>query len=575
MDNKVILEPKLVGSIEGNFIIPEYQRGYRWQSEHITMLLNDIWENGNANYSLQPVVVKKLNDGTLELIDGQQRLTSIFLIMKYIKQLLPSIEIKFSIKYVTRPRCEEFLISLDSNLSTDNIDFLHIYNAYQAIEFWFDDKKTDKMLKAINIYKYFGEKVKVIWFELEQKSNEEENKKESIDLFTRLNIGKIPLTNAELVKALFLSRDSGGISEEKQLEIATSWDIIEKELHDRSFWAFLTNEKPEKFSTRIELIFNMMADKSENEKEKFFTFFYFTNRMASESKLEIWKEIQAFYLILKEWYDKSDIYHKVGYLIATGEKMQKLINESKKMTKSDFEASLNDKIVNSLNLTRDKILELSYKNNGDRSVIEKILLLFNVETVRLLKNSTEKYSFDQHKRKAWSLEHIHAQNSEGLNKKEDQQLWLKLHRNSLENLKKISNNAEKIDAVIQKIDEQYVNITKVAFDLIFAEVFELLSENSDRSYMDMISNMALLSVADNAALNNSTFDVKRNKILEMDKNGEYIPICTRRVFLKYYTESQNNQLQFWGENDRESYLDAMIGDNGTVTTYLIQTNNNG
>ena len=575
MENKVILEPKLVGNIVGNFKIPEYQRGYRWQNEHITMLLNDIWENGDASYSLQPVVVKKLNDGKLELIDGQQRLTSIFLIMKYIKQLLPSIELKFTLEYVTRPRCEEFLNSLDGTLAKDNIDFLHIYNAYQAINDWFDDQNTDKILKAINIYKYFGEKVKVIWYELEQKSNDEENKKESIDLFTRLNIGKIPLTNAELVKALFLSRDSGGITKEKQLEIATSWDIIEKELHDRSFWAFLTNERPESFSTRIELIFNMMADKPENHKEKFFTFFYFTNRMANESKLAIWKDIQAFYLNLKEWYDKSDIYHKVGYLIAIGEKMQKLINESKELTKSDFEASLNGKITNSLNLNREKVLELMYKNNGDKSVIEKVLLLFNVETVRLLKNSTEKYSFDQHKRKAWSLEHIHAQNSEGLNKKEDQQLWLKLHRESLEDLKQINNNSEKINTVIQKIDDHYVNITKVTFDSIFAEVFELLSENNDRSYIDMISNMALLSVADNAALNNSTFDVKRNKILEMDKNGEYIPICTRRVFLKYYTESQNNQLQFWGENDRKSYLEAMIGNKGLVTPYLIQTINNG
>ena len=575
MENKVILEPKLVGNIVGNFKIPEYQRGYRWQNEHITMLLNDIWENGDASYSLQPVVVKKLNDGKLELIDGQQRLTSIFLIMKYIKQLLPSIELKFTLEYVTRPRCEEFLNSLDGTLAKDNIDFLHIYNAYQAINDWFDDQNTDKILKAINIYKYFGEKVKVIWYELEQKSKYEENKKESIDLFTRLNIGKIPLTNAELVKALFLSRDSGGITKEKQLEIATSWDIIEKELHDRSFWAFLTNERPESFSTRIELIFNMMADKPENHKEKFFTFFYFTNRMANESKLAIWKDIQAFYLNLKEWYDKSDIYHKVGYLIAIGEKMQKLINESKELTKSDFEASLNGKITNSLNLNREKVLELMYKNNGDKSVIEKVLLLFNVETVRLLKNSTEKYSFDQHKRKAWSLEHIHAQNSEGLNKKEDQQLWLKLHRESLEDLKQINNNSEKINTVIQKIDDHYVNITKVTFDSIFAEVFELLSENNDRSYIDMISNMALLSVADNAALNNSTFDVKRNKILEMDKNGEYIPICTRRVFLKYYTESQNNQLQFWGENDRKSYLEAMIGNKGLVTPYLIQTINNG
>jgi len=574
MEDKVILEPKLVGNIEGHFIIPEYQRGYRWQTEHITMLLNDLWENGDSNYCLQPIVVKNLKDGSLELIDGQQRLTSIYLIMKFVTQLLPSIEIKFSLKYVTRSRCEEFLASIDSNLAKDNIDFLHIYNAYQTIVAWFDDKKADKVLKAINIYKYFGEKVKVIWYELEQKLNEEENKKESIDLFTRLNIGKIPLTNAELVKALFLSRDTESISEEKQLEIATSWDIIEKELHDNSLWAFLTNEEPDKYSTRIELIFNMMANKQENEKENMFTFFHFIEQMKSESKTKIWKKIQAFYLILKEWYDKRDIYHKVGYLIATGEKMQTLINESIELTKSDFENSLNKKILNSLDLTKDKVLELSYKNDSDKSVIEKLLLLFNVETVRLLKNSSEKYSFEHHKRIAWSLEHIHAQNSEGLNRKEDQQLWLSSHRKSLENLKQTSRKAAQIDAVIKKIDDDLEDITKITFDVIFAEVFELLSENDDRTYIDSITNMALLSIADNAALNNSTFDVKRNRILEMDRNGEYIPICTRRVFLKYYTDSKDTQLQFWGENDRKAYLESLIGENGILFPYLKQTLNN-
>lgn len=568
MEDNAILEPKLVGNIEGNFIIPEYQRGYRWESEHITMLLNDIWENGDSNYCLQPIVVKKTNEGHFELIDGQQRLTTIFLIMKYMEHLLPNIiKLKFSLKYITRPRCEEFLMSLDNDLAKNNIDFLHIYNAYQTITTWFDDEGIDKGLKAINLYKYFGEKVKVIWYEVTKNDD-------ATDLFTRLNIGKIPLTNAELVKALFLSRDSEGITEEKQLEIATSWDIIEQELHDNCFWTFLTNEPASKYATRIELIFNMMANKTENDREIFFTFFYFIARMKIESKIEIWKEIQAYFLILKEWFDNRDIYHKVGFLIATGEKMQNLIKDSKNVSKKVFRVALDNKIISNLNLTKDKVLELSYKNNGDKSTIEKLLLLFNVETVRLLQNSTEKYSFVNHKGKTWSLEHIHAQNSEGLNKKEDQQKWLKSHRKSLHDLMDKTTKKEQVGDVIKKIDENYENITKVIFDVIFAEVFALLSESEDRSYIDSITNMALLSVADNAALNNSTFDVKRNKILEMDKNGEYIPICTRRVFLKYYTESKDNQLQFWGEADRNAYIDAMLGDTSVLYKYLIPSTNN-
>lgn len=560
--DKAILQPKLVGDIEGEFFIPSYQRGYRWEKEHIVMLLNDIWENGDANYCLQPIVVKKLENESFELIDGQQRLTTIFLILKYMKHLLPFIEMKFSLTYETRIRSGEFLNELDANLANHNIDFHYMYNAYQSIETWFNDKtQGDKGLKAINLYKYFGEKVKFIWYEV----NTEDD---STELFTRLNIGKIPLTNAELVKALFLSKDAEGITNEKQIEIATSWDIIEKELHNKDLWAFLTNEPSQKFATRIELLFNMMSKKKKDEKETFFTFFYFIDRMKNESKIEIWKEIQEYFFTLKEWFDKGEVYHKVGYLVAIGESLQDIISSSISLTKSGFQESLDNKIKDSLNLTVENVFELNYENKNDKPIIEKLLLLFNVETVRLLHDSFERYSFETHKRKFWSLEHIHAQKSIGLNKKEDQQEWLQLHKVSLLSLIDKSQQKEQIQALINRIDENYENITKVIFDVLFADVFALLSENEDRSYMDSISNMALLSASDNAALNNSTFDVKRNKILEMDKNGEYIPICTRRVFLKYYTESKDHQLHSWGEQDRNAYMQAMIGQQGKLLKYL-------
>lgn len=565
--DNAILEPKLVGEIKGKFFIPAYQRGYRWKEEHILMLLNDILENGNQNYCLQPIVVKNITgkEYDYELIDGQQRLTSIFLILKYMQQVLPHIEIPFELRYETRIKSEQFLKTLDENLSDDNIDFHHIHNSYKAIDTWFNNSDTgSKTNKAIKLYNSFEERVKVIWYEVN--TNED-----STDLFTRLNIGKIPLTNAELVKALFLSKDAKGITEEKQLEISTSWDIIEKELQNNDLWAFLTNELPSNYATRIELIFNLMADKQAHEKENFFTFFYFIDRMKTESNISIWKDIQEYYLILKEWFDKRDIYHKVGYLVAIGKSLQSIIDDSKGLTKKSFEASLDETIMNELGLTVDNVLDLSYDNKNDTSKIEKLLLLFNVETVRLLKDSSEKYSFDSHKRNNWSLEHIHAQQSVGLNKQADQQEWLMLHKISLQNLVVNREKDNKLKDLLKKIDDNYASITKMIFDVIFAEVFELLSENEDRSYMDAISNMALLSVANNAALNNSTFDVKRNKILEMDKNGEYIPICTRKVFLKYYTDSKDHQLHFWGEQDRKAYLDAMIGNKGVIVKYLTAT----
>ena len=77
--------------------------------------------------------------------------------------------------------------------------------------------------------------------------------------------------------------------------------------------------------------------------------------------------------------------------------------------------------------------------------------------------------------------------------------------------------------------------------------------------------MALLNSSDNAALNNSTFDVKRNKIIEMDKIGQYIPFCTKMVFLKYYTPSEKNQLHFQGQADRIAYVEAI---NRVLKNYL-------
>ena len=85
--------------------------------------------------------------------------------------------------------------------------------------------------------------------------------------------------------------------------------------------------------------------------------------------------------------------------------------------------------------------------------------------------------------------------------------------------------------------------------------------------MHSISNLALLNTSDNAALNNSTFAVKRNQIIEMDKKGQFIPFCTKMVFLKYYTPSEENQIHFWGQADRVAYINAI---NRVLSDYLEQ-----
>ena len=144
-ENEIILEPKLVGEITGKFFVPGYQRGYRWGEDEVTRLLEDIDSNGTQPYCLQPVVVKK-NDDVFELIDGQQRLTTLFLIYKYMSKasngFIKTPEI--FLQYETRTKSEEFLNNLELSRKEENIDYWHICNAYETIDKWFNSEKHNE-----------------------------------------------------------------------------------------------------------------------------------------------------------------------------------------------------------------------------------------------------------------------------------------------------------------------------------------------------------------------------------------------------------------------------------------------
>lgn len=547
--NRINIEPKLVGNIEGEFYVPAYQRGYRWKEE-VKMLLNDFHEiEEGKNYSLQPIVVKKLGDNKFELIDGQQRLTTIYIILKYIKEFLPKSQLKFSIDYQTRKNSRKFLESIDFKISANETNIIDEYffnEATKTIVEWFG-AQDDESQTAIELSSKLNRKIRVIWYEVD-------TAEDSVALFTRLNIGRILLTNAELVKALFLSRNNG-IDDRKQLEIATEWDIIEKELHNDSLWYFITNNNPAVYSTRIELIFDLMADKQNGEREKFYTFFHFADRIKeSHEKSEIWKEILRYYQRLKEWYENIDLYHKIGYLVASeSNDIRVLINNSKDITKTAFQDSLDKLIADSIDFKKE-YSDLTYNNKTDCGFIEKLLLLFNVETIRQKSDETIRFHFDKHKLEDWSLEHIHAQQSQGLNTREQWVEWLNLHSKSLQGigLKSDVNILQDISVAVS--DEK---LSGDNFTALFNRVVSILSEDGSFDYTHSLSNLALLKQSDNSALKNSAFDVKRNKILEMDKTSDYIPVCTKRVFLKYYTPSESNQVHFWGKTDRDGYISEM------------------
>jgi uncharacterized protein with ParB-like and HNH nuclease domain len=547
--------------LDKNFYIPSYQRGYRWNVTQVKDLLNDIAnftpseiENTTNKtwYCLQPLVVKECGIVTkekhnlteekkwYEVIDGQQRLTTIFLIGHYINEMWrgrdkdPEIDLK----YETREKSTAFLkdLKVDSNddvqMDNSNIDYYYISTAYKTINDWVKNSENNAFSKDIFIQNFINY-TKVIWYETFEE--------DTISIFTRINSGKILLTNAELVKALFLN--SSNFKDDvnlKQLEIAKEWDDIEYKLQNNSFWYFINQEKNE-MDTRIEFILNLIAKKPYDLDFDHYTFDYFSKKFSTYSQDEIinnWSEIKRFFQTLEEWFTERELFHKIGFLIASLENkngIQDLIisleNLSRKCTKTKFKEKLNEKISETVNI---QLSDLEYKNKN----VKKILLLHNIQT--MLNNEFEdtKFQFDRYISENWDIEHINSVSEEIPKSPKHQEDWLKETKAFLSEAPEL-----------QARSEQY---NKDTFEKLFIEIVFHFNNVNEEDGKNGLSNLALLDSTTNRSYKNVVFPLKRMKIIENDKKGTFIPICTKNVFMKNYS-NEVSQMTFWGENDRTDY----------------------
>lgn len=125
-----------------------------------------------------------------QVVDGQQRLTTLRLILHFLEQehLKRPLEEAYKksvymLKYETRPGCEAFLQGIHKESNTDNIDFFHMVQAYNAIRNWFSDKDyndNNKLLATLLAKSTEERSVKVIWYDL---SDECLNNDYAIDVF--------------------------------------------------------------------------------------------------------------------------------------------------------------------------------------------------------------------------------------------------------------------------------------------------------------------------------------------------------------------------------------------------------
>lgn len=602
--------------LDKKFVVPLYQRGYRWETQQVKDLLEDIDEfirryasgakkaedkaagssvvaEADDFYCLQPLAVKeKVKDFKLfsklyselfqenkaedtdvllkarsliennvcwEVIDGQQRLTTIFIILHYLK-VPQCFDIEFD-RWKNEQENEngdlanvvsEIAKKIEQNDKYEDegtIDRWHIFTTYKEIVEFFrvkNDVEKSKFRDALL------NKVQFIWYE----SDEED----PVKVFTRLNIGKIALTNSELIKALFLNRSNFvGTDIEKirlrQMEIASRWDEIETTLQNDEFRMFIHEQRFDE-PTRIDFIFDLISDtrrldeympifknmKEEDRdkkigKDKFRTFRYFNEYFKSKEARcaadkdritlieQCWKEVDLLFAAFREWFEDLCFYHYVGFLVACDYPIKNIVCSWQKSsgTKENFVSWLKAEIVKKVQNCKD--LRMSYQfepNDPQRVQCRPLLLLHNIQCV-INQNTNEtakygiatfyKFPFHLFKAEKWNVEHIDSNTENSLDNEKDREEWLKSAWCFLRD-----------EEVRKKIIEYFSSdVSDRDFEGLHKKVLGsvIQSDPLDDKGKNQIGNFVLLDESTNKSYGNAIFPVKKMILMGKTQGVQY------------------------------------------------------
>ena len=626
------------------FYIPSYQRGYRWTEKQVgDDLLRDLlcFANDFANegkekkqeqfYCLQPVIARPITNedklksmfgteynesiqshGVWEIIDGQQRLTTIFLLYKYLldqkgwdaetlKEEEDGKEL-YHIYYATRDGSSQFLEGLtiktiedsDEESLKDNVDYYHMANAFKYIGKWIktdgktiniryqlggslDNIRTSffKLLNGMSDTK--GGSVQVLWYEIA-----EIKEKNNIKEFQKINTGKIRLTDAELIKGLFLLKKNftSGDKYIKQSELALEWEYIENTLHANNFWYFL-QKKGYDMPNRIDLLFNLIYKKNalkeipeiewdskikeidarlmDTRQSEIFRFYYnrFEGKMGEDLQQEVavaWDEVMELFRTLDDWFCTPSIYNYIGLLSQCGEDLCRLVLHFEYMPETicrdDFEKYLKERISYHLRGAKidDENKQILNTYDKDHDTIYKLLLTLNIHLLNEQNQKLEsesdvyKFPFDVLSAQNWDIEHIDSFHTNALKKEKDKREWIKTAMAD----RKDELKDDEVAALKQKLDENALD-----------DAINILKKNAqevevDEEIKNTIGNLTLLDAATNRMYGNSLFCTKRRIIIERIKQGVFVPIATQYIFAKFFDEKGTNR-SLWTKEDMEAY----------------------
>ncbi len=568
-----------------HFYIPSYQRGYRWESKQVLDLLEDLAKYAREEYDnlycLQPLVVKPRTwekDGQTvegwEVIDGQQRLTTLWFILHRLNNDDYPDRQLYTIDYETRPGLD--ISRINETEAKSNIDSFYMFNTQCVIDTWKERYAKDNPLSKLRDILFVPSKTannqsnkvaQFIWYELDTGGSTD-----LIDMFNSLNYGRISLTSSELIKALFVLNvdrsfgKSDSLNKHRisaALEVLSEWNLMEQKLQDENFWKFLTNDDYDP-PTRIDIIFDFLTNKPK-EADKDFSYRKFQDLYDGNTGFwkgvtdfdDVWDKVRDVFYMLLSWYNDLTMCHLIGYLIHNSKSLNDIFDKIRDKQKYEQVSELKNMIKDDLELTKNQLEGLTYKEDSDK--VRKVILLFNLITCN---NANYRFSFDKFKGEKWDIEHLSPQTKNPLTENKDRLQWLTYASELTSNDSRWPKIKSEID-YDKSVLENDIKKSLKDFDTLYKSVIEIFQAKDfdTEEKIDKIWNLTLLDAGTNRGYGNALFPTKRMKIIEADESMKFVPICTRNMILKYYTKSDGQTSQFknqWTQDDADAYIGAIV-----------------
>lgn len=563
------------------FIIPYLQRAYKWKEKQAKQMLEDFSEflkQEKTYYCMQPLAVVKIGDNKYELLDGQQRLTTLLILWRILfEDNKENTFYPYIFEYERDSSESNTLLNRYSFITESdeikkgehrNIDKYYMSKVYGAIKQYFDnpfdnpEEKEKKKNAFKKLLKGDGKHILFLWYEV--------NEEEKHTTFAHLNSGKIELTCSELIKAILLSDGNKESLDNNRLPdkslVAAQYAEMEEAFNDDRLWYMLQTDEPLYNGSRMDLLFNMVLNinRKAYEADPKAAFYKVYARRADLSRF--WKDCRAYFVRIMDLYKNPYTYHYIGYLTYTegNNKIDDWVKVYKESGLKGCIEQLKSKVRESISGLGD--LEKITYSDTSKATLRKIFILHNIQTILIhyetikkanlgLRFSYEQFPFELLYSQRWDIEHIASQTENPLTKIQDCKDWI------------ASVRADYSEIFVQRPDlnneiDLFEKDSKIEmFKQIYNEIVSSAEKNSPQN-KDGLGNLVLLDSHTNRSYHNSLYKRKRKIILAAsnidNQNNEYqvtyIPRCTLNVFLKTYNTGLDVKLGEWTQDDYDKYL---------------------